>query len=293
MAYLEGFKAVGSIIISGPNARAKAETFANIFWKRAGSDFLATETEFFGWNACQGSLGHRDDGNEILLRLGARSDDKTKLDNFAKLIPSLILSGPPGVAVTGGVPKPQSVVSYWPALMPKEAVQPKIARFENGQVLDERTIEDCVIGSFQAEPGRVQRAHTPTQPIELAVKGSMSGTPLVNICLGRSGDKGDTCNIGVLARGQKAYDWLEKNLTAQVVKDWFQELCLGEVERYSLPGLKGFNFLLAEALGGGGTKTMRSDAQGKTFAQALLRQCMDIPQDVLADARAYDEANRK
>jgi len=284
MAYSDGFKAVGSILICGPHARKKAEAFSGIFWKRIPkSNFLATETEYFGWDACQKSLGHHSDGNEILLRLGARSNDQQKLREFSKLIPSLILSGPPGVAVTGGVPRIQEVVSYWPALMDKTAVTPKIALYDSG-LTGEKMIHDTPTGSFQPpDDPSIQTAKAATEPVKQALQehSKEHAVPLMSICLGRSGDKGDTCNIGIMARSELAFNFLNEYLTAQRVKNMFQDLCYGTVTRYTLSGLSGFNFLLEEALGGGGTKTMRSDAQGKTFAQALLRQQVVIPKEVL------------
>ena len=126
MAYEDGFKCVGEIAISGPDARQKAETFAAILWERAGETFDARETEYFGFNACHKSLGHAQDGNEIILRLGVRDSNEKKLKKFAKLIPSLILGGPAGVSVLGGVPRTQAIVSYWPALIPKTLLTPEI-----------------------------------------------------------------------------------------------------------------------------------------------------------------------
>ena len=113
----------------------------------------------------------------------------------------------------------------------------------------------------------------------------MQKTPLFSICLSRSGDKGDTANIGVLARSEKAYAFLQKHLTAQLMKNLFQELCSGPVVRYEVDELLGLNFLLEKSLGGGGSSTLRSDAQGKTFSQAILNQRFAIPRDVLEDAR--------
>ncbi len=84
-----------------------------------------------------------------------------------------------------------------------------------------------------------------------------------------------------MARSEKAYLFLQKYLTAQKVKNLFQELCFGKVIRYELPNMQGFNFLLEESLGGGGTKTLRADAQGKTFAQALIYHKTFIPKEVL------------
>ena len=76
MAYRDGFKSIGSIMISGPNARKKSEKFAEIFWNKVGTDFIETGTRYIGHDACHRSMGHQADGTEILLRLGARAHDK-------------------------------------------------------------------------------------------------------------------------------------------------------------------------------------------------------------------------
>lgn len=283
MAYEDGYKATGSIMISGPNARKKSEAFSRIFWNRLSGPFEETLTEYVGYDSCHRSLVHKEDGNEILLRLGARAKEEKDLRAFGKTIPALILSGPPGVAVIGGVPKPTKVMSYWPALMPKTAVEPKIALYENGAIVAEKNVGTTPVGNFQPNEMDAQVATKASQSVQAALKehGESSAKALFEIALARSGDKGDTANIGVLARSQEAYDFLDTYLTAQRVKDWFQELCTGKVTRYGLPGLKGFNFLLEESLGGGGTRTLRIDAQGKTFAQALLAQKVKIPAEVL------------
>ncbi|MBP6218139.1 MAG: DUF1446 domain-containing protein [Oligoflexales bacterium] len=299
MAYADGFKCVGSIIISGPSARKKAEAFAEIFWNRCPREkFIETHTEFLGWNACHRSLGESKDGNEILLRLGARSMDKESLTLFRKLIPSLILSGPPGVAVLSeGIPKVQTVMNYWPALLAKKMVHPKISLLAHIKSRNE-TVElgDPIEGVLTPEPGMDIKASFALIADDSVVKAicpvhgrgpqvfqdpEAEELPISTIALARSGDKGDTVNIGVLARNQTAYLFLKQELTAQRVKNWFQELCQGKVSRHELDGLLGLNFLLEESLGGGGSCTLRTDAQGKTFSQALLRQKLVIPRVVL------------
>ena len=95
-------------------------------------------------------------------------------------------------------------------------------------------------------------------------------TPLARIAHTRSGDKGDTCNIGVIAYDQSDYPILLREVTAERVKRHFGELVKGEVERFELPNLGALNFLLHQSLGGGGTISLRTDAQGKTFGAALL-----------------------
>src|SRR5215472_9450601 len=86
----------------------------------------------------------------------------------------------------------------------------------------------------------------------------------------RSGDKGDTCNVGVIALDEKDYPVLVREVTAERVRRHFGDLVKGEVERFELPNLGALNFLLHGALGGGGTLSLRTDAQGKTFGAALL-----------------------
>src|SRR5579871_2164485 len=100
--------------------------------------------------------------------------------------------------------------------------------------------------------------------------------PLSQIAHTRSGDKGDTCNVGVIVYDQKHYAILAREVTAERVKQHFGELVKGTVERFELPNLGALNFLLHQALGGGGTVSLRTDAQGKTFGASLLRMEIDL-----------------
>lgn len=101
--------------------------------------------------------------------------------------------------------------------------------------------------------------------------------PLSRLAHTRSGDKGDTCNIGVIAWEQRDYPLLVQELTAERVKQHFGDLVGGPVERYELPNLGALNFLLHQALGGGGTVSLRTDAQGKTFGASLLGLEIEVP----------------
>jgi hypothetical protein len=99
---------------------------------------------------------------------------------------------------------------------------------------------------------------------------------LVKLAHGRSGDKGDTANIGLIALQDEFYPVLVREVTAERVKAHFTDICKGDVERYELPNLGALNFLLHESLGGGGTLSLMTDAQGKTFSTALLRMEIEI-----------------
>jgi len=100
--------------------------------------------------------------------------------------------------------------------------------------------------------------------------------PLSRIAHARSGDKGDSSNIGVIAFDARHYPVLAREVTAERVKHFFGEMVKGKIERYELPNLGALNFLLHEALGGGGTLSLRIDAQGKTLGAALLRMEIEV-----------------
>lgn len=105
----------------------------------------------------------------------------------------------------------------------------------------------------------------------------MPRIPLRQIAHARSGDKGDTANIGLIALKPEYYQTLVERVTAGRVKEHFREICHGKVERFEVPNLHALNFLLHEALDGGGTISLRTDAQGKTYSAALLRMEIDVP----------------
>jgi hypothetical protein len=105
----------------------------------------------------------------------------------------------------------------------------------------------------------------------------MPQVPLWRIAHARSGDKGDTVNIGLIALKPEYYPVLVEAVTAKRVQKHFRGICLGNVERFELPNLGALNFVLHQSLDGGGTLSLRTDAQGKTYSSALLRMEIDIP----------------
>ncbi len=111
---------------------------------------------------------------------------------------------------------------------------------------------------------------------------------LLKIAHARSGDKGDTANVGVIALKNEFYPLLVREVTAEKVKKHFGEMVKGEVERFELPNLGALNFLLHESLGGGGTLSLMTDAQGKTFSTALLRLQIEIPDEEAKSLGIYE-----
>ena len=104
----------------------------------------------------------------------------------------------------------------------------------------------------------------------------MQKIKLSEICHGRSGDKGDAANIGLIAFKKEDYELLKNKVTADAVKRHFEGICFGPVERYEMPNINALNFVLHNTLGGGGTVSLKNDAQGKTLASALLMMEIEI-----------------
>ncbi len=109
----------------------------------------------------------------------------------------------------------------------------------------------------------------------------MARATLADIAYARSGDKGDGSNVGIVARSQAAYEFLVRELTAERMKEHFKEICFGDVVRYEAPNLLALNFILHDSLGGGGSESLKTDAQGKTHGLGALYMELDIPDELL------------
>jgi hypothetical protein len=291
----DGFKASGEIIVSGPDARAKAQACADIIWGRLGEELQreglpaleSFHTDFVGDDSTHRALTPSHQPTEILLRLSARDHSREKLGIFRKLLPSLILSGPSGVAVTGGAPVISDVVRYWPALIPQEHALPTVSVYEQGASGGEpRRVARGKNLAWPRTGGSAEAGSPPEDPYPASLltrleEGSHSEVPLMRIAHARSGDKGDTANIGLIGRSPECYVWLRENVSAERVREWFASIVRGDVHRYLVPNLWAINFLLDESLGGGGTVSLFMDPQGKTYGQALLRCRVEIPSRLL------------
>lgn len=111
---------------------------------------------------------------------------------------------------------------------------------------------------------------------------------LIEIAHARSGDKGDGSNVGLIAETPALYEVIRREVTSERVKEHFAEVCRGEVERFEIPNLLALNFILHDSLGGGGTESLKTDAQGKAHAQGLLMMAVDVPDEAYAERRRHD-----
>jgi hypothetical protein len=285
ISYHAGWRAFGRLAVSGPEALAKANTVAEAFWDAAGGKGAYEQAlhQFIGWNACHAPLASCEPG-EVLVQFAVRDQDARKINSrFAPQLVPRVLGTVPGITYIAdqGRPKASEVVAFWPALVARESVRQRVI------IGDEELAVEGVRGGGQGatEEGQGVRGEGQRDsPLPLTLNPSPDRSvrvALARLCLARSGDKGDTANIGVIARSEAIYAWMIEHLTPAFVKRYFDDVCEGEVERFELPNLLAVNFLLHRSLGGGGTLSLLLDAQGKTYAQFLLAATVEVPESLV------------
>lgn len=276
MSYQQGYRAFGRLMISGPDALAKARKVAEIFWESAGGRDLYADarTQLIGFDSCHPSLADGEPG-EVLLQVAARDDAPDNLRRFfaPQLVPR-VLATVPGITYLAdqGRPRPSDVVGYWPALIDRDQVPVRVLVGDHDEEVVPAPIPDT--DAPPLVPVEVAQAPAPV--------GRVRRVALSELCLGRSGDKGDTCNVGVIARSPACYPWLRATLTPEFVAERFGAMVQGGVERFEVPNLLALNFLLHGSLGGGGTLSLLLDAQGKTYAQYLLATEVEVDESLLS-----------
>ena len=280
VVYRDGWRAVGYALLSGPDILAKAERLAAMLWHRLGTDFTDRRAELVGYRSCWGAAAPDVEPNEGIFRAAVRDPDRTKVERFAHTLLGFALQGPPGLGVFGGRPEVQEAYAYWPALVPRDLVRPRVEIVRG----DARVVDQLPAAPPDGATSVGGERETRGEPAAAAAiaAGPRRRVPLRRIAYARSGDKGDHANIGVAARSPAAFAFLRAVLDADRIRGHFGDRCGGPVERYELPGLRALNFVLRHALGGGGTVSLRADHQGKTLAQGLLTLALDVPEAVLA-----------
>ncbi len=280
--YMDGYRAVANLTVIGIDAAAKAERTAEAILARTRqmfrflnfSDYRATDIEVLGAEAAYGPHSRARNVREVVMKLAVRHDDRRALEVFAREIAPAGTSWSPGTTgIFGGRPKVQPVIRLFSFLVAKNAVPVLV-------VVDGRPFDVAIDG----EGGFDEGLRRPVTPVEAAspAGGTTVSVPLVALAWGRSGDKGDSANIGIIARRPEFLPLLRRELTAERVGNYFAHMVKGPVERFDVPGIGGLNFLLHEALGGGGMASLRNDPLGKGLAQMLLDLPIEVPADWLS-----------
>ncbi|MGV3553425.1 acyclic terpene utilization AtuA family protein [Rhizobium sp.] len=286
--YADGYRSTATMMIAGREAVAKAQAVGEAILKRSSRlikeaglpDYTETLVEVIGSEFSYGAQARRSDAREVTLRVAVRHPSKDALQIFGREIYPSATSMAQGITgFAGGRPEPQPVIRLFSFLAPKSDITVEVVSDAGRQVIE--------TASFDAP-----KATTSAAVADVAWQGSSSATvrvPLIRLAHGRSGDKGDTANIGVIARDGRVVPLLRQVLTSEAVADYFRHFARGNVTRYDWPGLNAFNFVMENALGGGGIASLRNDPQGKALAQVLMDIEIDVPQALLDETGLGEE----
>lgn len=274
--YRDGFRIGAYVTIGGIDAAGKARKTADavltrvkeILESRGVPYFSETSVEIIGAEASYGPHARVAAPREVILKLAAKHAIPEVLGLLLRELTSSATSMSPGTCGMGGNrPKPGPVVRLFSFLVAKDGMTQTVT-------MGDESWEVSMAPGQAFDPKSINRP-----AVSLDVDETSATVPLVKIAYGRSGDKGNDANVGIIAREARYLPYIRAALTTDAVAEYFGHLLEGGVERYDLPGINALNFLLHEVLGGGGIASLRNDPQGKAYAQMLL----DFPIPVSAE----------
>lgn len=280
--WLDGYRLSTTLTIVGDKAVAKAERVSDAILKRtralmseAGhADFSETMVEILGSERpSYGLQARQGDSREVVVRIAARHADARALEVLAREMAPFGVSGAPGTTGFGGRAKAQAVFRLFSFLWPKNRVAITVSVDESTQVMQ---VPSGTTGAFARAAGARYAVQA------LPADGRVT-VPLSAIAVARSGDKGDIANVAIIARRPEFVGVIAEQLVPEVVARHFSHLVRGKVTRYDVPGVNAFNYVLEQALAGGGAASLRNDPLGKTFGQILLSHAVEIPSAWLSE----------
>ncbi|WP_335994501.1 acyclic terpene utilization AtuA family protein [Acinetobacter pittii] len=279
--YPDGYRVLVSFLIAGREAPQKAQVIADailtkcerVLAMRSVPPFSEKSVEILGIESTYGEHARALNSREVVIKIAVKHMFKEACMFFASEIAQASTGMAPALAgIVGGRPKASPVIKLFSFLIDKNQVSVEID-FEGKR--------------YPVEiPQRVSTEQLPNLKAgENAIyQGDEIEVPLIEIAHARSGDKGNHSNIGVIARKAEYLPWIRAALTEEAVASYMQHVLdaeKGRVIRYELPGLNALNFMLENALGGGGVASLRIDPQGKAFAQQLLDMPVKVPAHLL------------
>ena len=274
----DGFRCTASCLIAGIDAVQKARRVSQaiiakteeMFAERGWGPYKEVSIELLGSEATYGAHGRRQDSREVVIKLAVRHARKEALLLFSREIAPAATGMAPGLTgIIGGRPTVYPVIRLFSFLVDKSACALEVEL--NGQ---RSPVALPQLERFS--PAQIASAVAAPLPSGQAD----ASVPLIKLAVARSGDKGNHSNIGVMARTPEYLPWIAAALSEGAVADWLQHVLdpqSGKVSRWYLPGSHSLNFLLENALGGGGVASLRIDPQGKAFAQQLLEFPVPVP----------------
>lgn len=278
----DGYKLSTIFMLGGREAVAKGQASADaiikktrrMFREKNMGDYRDLSIEIIGGEATYGPHARTTESREVVVKIAAKHDQKEALGLLGREIAPMATGGVVGMTGSFGAGRasPSPVIRMFSCLVPKTEV-PVTIEMDGRSITMERAAKSggFAVADLPAEP--------PAAP-PLPTTGDNAATatvPLVALAYGRSGDKGDNANIGIFARRPEYEPIHDAEVTEEAVAAYFAHRIQGKVTRWRLPGIHGFNFLLRQALGGGGMASLKADPLAKAFAQMLLDMPVRVP----------------
>ncbi|MDC4307903.1 DUF1446 domain-containing protein [Acinetobacter baumannii] len=279
--YPDGYRVLVSFLIAGREAPQKAQAIADailtkcerVLAMRSVPLFSEKSVEILGIESTYGAHAQALNSREVVVKIAVKHMFKEACMFFASEIAQASTGMAPALAgIVGGRPKASPVIKLFSFLIDKNQINVEID-------LDGQRHAVEIPQSIST-----QQINTLATGESAVYQGDEIEVPLIEIAHARSGDKGNHSNIGVIARKADYLPWIRAELTEQAVASYMQHVLdaeKGRVIRYELPGLNALNFMLENALGGGGVASLRIDPQGKAFAQQLLDMPVKVPANLL------------
>ena len=288
--YLDGFKAGATLVIGGRKAQKKADIIAKailskvrrILIENGMDDFQDTNLSIIGTDSIYGLKRTDKKSKEVVMRLMVKHYNEKALRIFSKEIAQAVTGMTAGVInYMGGRPTVSPSVHLFSFLIPKNFINIDVEINQSKSQVKMPTLpkfskkEDVNLNGYDNN----DFSHLKTK------------VDLEKLAYARSGDKGDHVNIGIIARKSSYFPYIRDALKIEVVSKYFEHFLKGEVQRWDVPGVYGLNFLLKNALGGGGMASLYLDPQGKGYAQMLLELPIPVPELIYNDLQKYKESD--
>lgn len=284
--YLDGYRSTASFLIAGREAALKGQVVAEaiisrvnaIFRDKGVDEFTLVDIEILGAESTYGKHSRAYNSREVVVKLAVQHKDRQALFLFGQEIAQAATAMAPGITgLIGGRPKPNPRLCLFSFLIDKRSVNISYRRVGR----DKEWFKGVSVASSDVSslPELAYQILTPIEPVTEANRVSV---PLIALALARSGDKGNHCNIGVIARKPEYLAYIQAALTRERLSEFFPHLLCTDsrITLYQVPGIKAINILLENSLSGGGMASLRADPQGKAIAQQLLDFPVEISNNV-------------
>jgi hypothetical protein len=279
----DGYRVGATWTIIGHDAAAKAvrigeqvvSRVSSLLAKSGSAPFTETSIEVIGAESSYGANSRALGAREVVLKIAAKHADPKALDLLVREFTSAGTSMAPGFTGMGGNrPKVMPLVRLFSLAVDKALVDGQVHAEVDGQNVSIPT-------TGTSPPYSIDAAAATTEP-EVAIDAAdLTTVPLIELAWGRSGDKGNHANIGIVARRPEYLHYIKRALQPELVAKLFEHYGPADVKRFDLPGIQGLNFMLYDVLGGGGIASLRNDPQGKGYAQILLGVEIPVPVGVV------------